>query len=94
MGAMLPKDLHLNLKRIHFEDIRAGTKIFEYRLRSKWGKRIEEKTFRNIYLKLGYPSNDQVDRILERPWQGYHIEWIVHPEFGPEPVEVLAIRVN
>ena len=87
-------DLHLNLKGIYFAEIKAGTKLFEYRLRSKWERRLAGKSFDRVWIKYGYPANDNAERILERPWMGYELQVITHPHFGSEPVEVLAIRVN
>ena len=87
-------DLHLNLKREYFEDIKAGTKPFEYRLASKWLKRLEGKTFGRVFIKLGYPKAGDSARIVERPWRGFERQSITHPLFGSEPVDVLAIRVN
>ncbi len=87
-------DLHLNLKGMYFDEIRAERKRFEYRLRSTWEKRLAGKTFDRIWIKRGYPASNDSDRIIERPWRGYEIQTITHPHFGPDPVEVLAIRVN
>ena len=87
-------DLHLNLKREYFEAIKAGTKTFEYRLASKWFRRLQGKSFDRIFIKLGYPKAGDPERIIERPWQGYELQTITHPHFGANPVEVLAIRVN
>ncbi|WP_175426000.1 hypothetical protein [Ralstonia solanacearum] len=41
-----------------------------------------------------YPSRDDSAWRLSRPWRGYIIKTITHPYFGPEPVQVFAIRVN
>lgn len=88
------RDLHLNVKGVYFHEIKVGAKLFEYRLRSKWAKRIEGRTFERVLIKLGYPARDDAQRIVERPWRGYQIQTITHPHFGPDPVEVIAIRVN
>ena len=87
-------DLHLNLKREYFDAIKAGTKEFEYRLASKWAKRLAGKSFDRIFIKLGYPKAGDATRIVERPWRGFEWQSITHPLFGADPVEVLAIRVN
>lgn len=87
-------DLHLNLKGEFFDQIQAGTKLFEYRLVSKWAKRLEGKTFDRIFIKRGYPKASDTSRVLERPWRGMERVMRCHPHFGPEPVEVFAIRVN
>lgn len=87
-------DLHLNLKGEYFDAIKAGTKLFEYRLASKWAKRIDGKSFEHVFIKLGYPKTGDQDRIIERPWRGFERQIITHPLFGSAPVDVLAIRVN
>ena len=87
-------DLHLNLKREYFDAIKAGTKEFEYRLASKWAKRLSGKSFDRIFIKLGYPKAGDATRIVERPWRGFERQSITHPLFGADPVDVLAIRVN
>lgn len=87
-------DLHLNLNGIYFDQIRAGEKDFEYRLRSKWEPRLAGRSFDRVILKRGYPARTDASRHVERPWRGYEIQVIQHDHFGPDPVEVLAIRVN
>jgi ASC-1-like (ASCH) protein len=87
-------DLHLNLKSVYFDEIKAGTKKYEYRLKSKWEQRLFGRIFDRILIKRGYPASDDLSRILVRPWQGYETLEITHPHFGPDPVEVLAIKVN
>ena len=87
-------DLHLNLKGVYFDQIKAGTKLFEYRLREKWERRLLGKEFGRVLIKRGYPARGDMSRIIERPWLGYEIQTLTHPHFGPLPVEVLAIRVN
>lgn len=87
-------DLHLNVKGVYFDEAKAGIKKYEYRLRSKWEKRLAGKTFGKIFVKKGYPCSDDADRIISRPWRGYEIQTITHPHFGPDPVEVCAILIN
>lgn len=89
------RTLHLNLKKEYFDAIVAGTKRFEYRLRSGFWKRIiEGKDFDRVLIKSGYPPAGDPNRISARRWRGYEIQTIMHPHFGPEPVEVYAIRVD
>lgn len=87
-------DLHLNLKGEYFDQIKAGTKPFEFRLASKWAKRLAGKVFDRIWIKRGYPKAGDAERIIERPWRGYELQTITHPHFGAEPVQVCAIIVN
>ena len=87
--------LHLPLKAEYFNAIRDGTKPEEYRLCTPyWRKRIEGRMYDQIHLTLGYPAVDDFVRHLLLPWRGYTVKTITHPHFGPEPVEVFAIRVN
>lgn len=87
-------DLHLNVKGEYFDEIKAGIKHFEYRLASKWLKRLEGKSFDRVFFKRGYPKSGDQERIVERPWMGYELRTITHPHFGLEPVDVCAIRAN
>lgn len=87
--------LHLPVKAVYFHQIKAGTKIFEYRLVTEhWRKRIEGKEFDEVHIKLGYPKAGNRSRTLIRPWRGCERQTITHPHFGPDPVEVFAVRVN
>ena len=89
-------DLILPLKREYFEAIRDGTKTEEYRLCTPhWQKRLASQTdgYDRIVLTLGYPARDDQTRRLVRQWRGYTIKTIMHPHFGPEPVQVYAIPV-
>lgn len=87
--------LYLALKREYFDAIEAGTKKFEYRLyNSYWKKRIKHKAFDGIVLTLGYPKRNDKARRIERPWRGYDVGPITHPQFGDKERTVFAIRVN
>ena len=88
-------DLVLPLKREYFEQIKAGTKPEEYRLRNAyWVKRLEGKTFDRMVLTLGYPKRDDEARRLVLPYKGYVVKEITHPHFGPDPVHVFALDVT
>lgn len=87
--------LHLPLKAEFFDAIKDGSKPEEYRLRNDyWRKRLEGRSFDGIRLTRGYPRMGDSDRWLRRPWKGYIVKRILHPHFGPDPVEVYAIKVN
>ena len=89
------RTLHLPLKHPYFMEIYCGEKKVEYRLcNAYWRKRIEGKVFDNIMLTSGYPKKDDKWRRITRPWLGYKIETITHPQFGDEPVKVFAINVS
>jgi len=87
--------LNLPVKALYFNEIKAGTKIDEYRLQTQyWEKRLVDREFDEIHIKLGYPKADEHERILIRPWQGVVKSTIQHNHFGTESVDVFAIRVN
>lgn len=88
-------DLVLPLKRLYFEQIKAGTKPEEFRLRNAyWRKRLEGKTFDRVILTLGYPKRDDHTRRIVLPWQGYRECQITHSIFGTSPADVFAINVR
>lgn len=87
-------DLILPLRAEFFSAIKAGTKLEEFRRRTRyWQTRIEGKTFDRVVLTLGYPAREDLERRLVLPWRGLRLTTIQHPLFGPEPVEVYAIQV-
>lgn len=87
-------DLHLNLKAQYFDEIRNGTKLYEYRLYTEyWKKRLIDRQFDRILIKKGYPKATDTERILVRKWRGFVVKTINNPAFGPKPVKVFAIRV-
>lgn len=88
-------DLTLALNGEYFDAIRDGEKIEEFRLLTPyWRKRIEGRSYDRIVLTRGYPSRDDHARRLVLPWRGYRIMTITHVHFGPDPVEVFAIKVS
>lgn len=87
--------LHLPLKGEYFDQIKSGEKVEEYRLcTSYWSKRLEGRDYIGISLTKGYPPKTDDSRRLFRFWRGVRKTTITHPHFGPDPVEVYAIRVN
>ena len=92
---MSERVLVLNVKREYFEAIQAGTKDYEYRLRTAyWDRRISGRVFDWIEIRLGYPRSTDKARILRFPWHGYKKKKIHHPHFGEKPVDVYAIRIT
>lgn len=88
-------DLILPLKAEYFDAIRDGTKTEEFRLRNDyWRKRLLGRTFDRIVLTKGYPRRADAARRMIMPWRGYTYRTLTHPHFGPEPVEVFAIKVS
>lgn len=88
-------DLTLPLNGVYFDQIKAGTKVEEFRLRTPfWTKRLAGRSYDRIVLTRGYPKGDDHERRLVLPWRGLRETTITHPHFGPDPVEVFAIRVQ
>ena len=89
------KLLTLNLKRKYFEEIKSGEKRFEYRLLTDyWKKRIENREYNQVIIKLGYPKETEIDKIMVFPFNGYEIQEIEHEHFGEKPVLVFAIKLE
>lgn len=89
------RTLTIPVKGIYFDQIKAGTKFFEYRLRTPyWNKRIVGQQYDLLVLTRGYPKASDTERRLELPWRGYDVQTITHPHFGSEAVKVFAIRVD
>ncbi len=88
------KQLILAVKKQYFEEIKCGTKKYEYRLRNEyWKKRLENKNYDEIVITLGYPKKDDNERRLTFIYSGYDKITITHPHFGDNPVEVYAIKL-
>jgi len=91
----LKKILHINLKTQYFNEIKQGTKVFEYRLKNDyWTKRLVNKEYDEIHLKLGYPKADDKNKIIIVPFLGYEVQKITHKEFGASAVEVFALIIK
>lgn len=89
------KTLHLPLKAKYFDAIKSGKKTHEFRLfNDYWKARMYYTPFDKIILTKGYPRKNDTARRIERPWRGYTIRTMTHPEFGDKPVRVFAIKVN
>lgn len=88
-------DLTLHLKREYFEQITSGKKVEEYRLVTPyWQKRLEGREYERVIICMGYPSRGDTSRRIVCPWRGIERKTIVHPHFGPEPVDVYAVRLT
>jgi hypothetical protein len=89
------KTLQLAVTAEYFDQMKAGTKRFEYRLRTPyWAKRLAKAPFDRLIITKGYPSRDDASRRLVLPWLGYHWDTITHKHFGAAPSEVYAIHVS
>ena len=92
---MAERVLTIPVNGVYFDQIKAGTKLEEYRLLTEyWRKRITGRVYDRIVLTRGYPKADDESRRLVLKWRGYKLKRITHPHFGPEPVEVFAIDVS
>ena len=87
--------LHLSVKKEYFFEMKDFSKIYEYRLRNEyWTKRLVDRDYDEIQIKMGYPRKDDFSKVLHRPYLGYEEQTITHPHFGDDPVDVFAIFVN
>lgn len=89
--------LILNVKREYFEQIKRGEKTEEFRrVCNFWISRISYKkdTLTSVQIRCGYPKADDKKRILNFPWRGFDVRTISHPEFGANPVQVFAIKLE
>lgn len=88
-------DLHLSVKGEYFEQLKAGTKPFEFRAKTAyWKKRIEGRTYDKIIITHGYPVRHDLRKRLTFQWLGYEEQTITHPHFNNVPTEVYAIRIG
>jgi hypothetical protein len=88
-------DLHLAVKRVYFDNIKAGCKGEEYRLvNDYWKKRLIGRDYDDVVITLGYPSAGDMDRTLRFRYRGYEKRKLTHPHFGPDEVEVFAISLE
>ena len=72
------QELHLNLKKEYFEEIKSGEKEFEYReITPYWRKRLTGKTFVRIIIKGGYLTADNALKAMKVgriAWMGITIK--------------------
>lgn len=88
-------NLQLALNGVYFDQIKAGTKLEEYRLTTPyWQKRLLARNYDRLIITRGYPRADDEDRRLNLKYRGYTVKKITHPHFGPDPVEVFAIKIS
>tara|TARA_R110000851_G_scaffold20691_4_gene62424 strand:- start:903 stop:1199 length:297 start_codon:yes stop_codon:yes gene_type:complete len=88
-------DLHLNVKKIYFDQHRSGDKPFEYRLYNEyWIKRLVGRDYNHLFYKSGYPKKGDKSKIDIMPYKGYEIQTRTHPHFGIDPVKVFAIKLT
>lgn len=89
-----PSTLVLPVKGIYFDQMKTGTKLFEFRLRTPyWRRRLEGRQYDLVCITKGYPSSSDTERRLVVPWNGYEEQTLTHEFFGADPVDVFAIRI-
>jgi len=87
------KNLHLHLKFKWFDQIESGKKKTEYRIYSKYWIKVffnNPDGFEKIVLYRGFAGGGKI----ERPWKGYDIKVITHPEWNNVPQKCFCIPVN
>jgi len=88
-------DLRIPLKGVFFDQIKAGTKVEEFRIcKPYWAKRLEGRSYDRLVLPKGYPKRCDIERTLVLPYRGYVKKTHTHEHFGAEPVEVYAIKCD
>lgn len=89
------KNITIPLNGVYFDQIKAGTKLEEYRLANYyWTKRLLGRNYDRLILTRGYPRKDDEDRRINLKYRGFEVKTITHPHFGPEPVRVFAIKID
>jgi hypothetical protein len=89
------KNFIVYLKAMYFDQVKAGTKPWEYReCKEYWRKRLEGKTFDFVEIRGGsWGEKRTPENTLFFPWRGYEIKEITHPLFGNIPTKVYAIKL-
>ncbi|WP_435952681.1 ASCH domain-containing protein [Dryocola sp. BD626] len=88
-------NLQLAVNGEYFDAMKRGEKTEEYRLVTPfWSTRIIDRDYDRLIITKGYPRKDDDDRRIDVPYAGYEIKTITHPHFGPETVNVFAIKVT
>lgn len=88
-------DLVIHVKDIYFQQVKSGSKLFEYRLQNEyWSKRLEGRHYDRIILMSGYPKATDTEKVLIMPYRGYKKQSITHPHFGANPVKVYGIHMR
>ena len=84
-------DLIFHLKHEYFQQIKDGTKAFEYRLvKPYWERRLMGIRYDRVIFWDAYKPRSP-ETVIIRPYQGFERQTITHKEFGNLPVKVFAI---
>lgn len=85
-------NLQLAVKKKWFDQIKARTKLLEYRLDNEyWRKRLIDRHYDKVIITLGYPKRDDKERRIAFNYHGYTMQTIVHEEWNNEEKQVFAI---
>jgi hypothetical protein len=87
--------LVLHVKKEYFDQIKSGEKTEEYRPRTiAFVSFLLDKKPDQVIICSGYPKLTDRNRVLLFPWNGCEEKTIVHKEFGPDPIHVVAIKLS
>lgn len=88
--------LHLHLKVEYFELIKRGVKPYEFRLKKPyWIKRLNgDPQYDEVWFYRAYETAVEGISLIKRKFEKPKTRTIQHDHFGPEPVEVFAIRTD
>ena len=96
-------NLQLAVKGEYFDAMIRGEKTEENRLfNDYWKQRLINlkdsgqigRKYERLIITKGYPKKDDKSRRIDIPYDGWTVKTITHPHFGPDQVEVFAIKVN
>ena len=89
------KTLILPVKKKWFDKIKAGNKLYEYRLyNDNWQNRLIGKTLDKIVITWGYPKTTDTERRIFFLWSVYVIKTITSEEWINIPQAVFAIKLK
>lgn len=92
---MKSKILRLAVNGEYFDKMKAGIKLWEYRLFNEfWKKRLLGREYDKVIITRGYPKRDDLEKQLHYKWQGFKIEEIKHKHFGDKTVKVFSINLK
>lgn len=87
--------LTLHVRKRWFDEIKSGSKKFEYRLVTDyWAKRLEGRKYNFVVVCLGYPARGDKSRRLTFWWRGASKTVISSPEWGDIERDVYAIDLG
>jgi len=85
------KTLYLPVKKKYFDQIKSGEKKFEYRVYNDYWERRLSRPHDQIVITLGYPKKDDHARRIVKPYKGFNLVTIKHPEWNNKLKACFAI---